>query len=195
MKKHPLATLAVRIRHLHIPHLEVRTPRKPRDLGSSESRIQTLIMAAIRQLNTQLCAISHNTSIIRSPSQRPSTHTSFYHAVQSVLQTSTLIPAAVRIGLIPSGLAGLWEGLLRAVPKKKTSHRKTRQRFLAGKALQDVTALNRCSACGAVKRAHFLCATCIKGKQRDTPMRVNNLIQWQLFRSRGIAKQARLQQN
>jgi len=35
---------------------------------------------------------------------------------------------------------------------------------MAGKALKDVTALNRCSACGHVKRAHVLCPYCVKGK-------------------------------
>ncbi|KAF6224054.1 hypothetical protein HO133_010628 [Letharia lupina] len=62
---------------------------------------------------------------------------------------------------VPSILAGLWESILRAVPKKKTSHRKKRQRFMAGKALKDVTALNKCSACGNVKRAHLLCPFCV----------------------------------
>ncbi|KAL9028317.1 MAG: hypothetical protein Q9196_003301 [Gyalolechia fulgens] len=38
---------------------------------------------------------------------------------------------------LPSYLADLWESILHAVPKKKTSHRKKRQRFLAGKALKD----------------------------------------------------------
>lgn len=57
----------------------------------------------------------------------------------------------------------LWDSILRAVPKKKTSHRKKRQRFLAGKALKDVTNLNTCSACGNVKRAHLLCPYCVEG--------------------------------
>ncbi len=35
---------------------------------------------------------------------------------------------------------------------------------MAGKALKDVTALNRCSACGHVKKAHVLCPYCVKGK-------------------------------
>ncbi len=75
------------------------------------------------------------------------------------------IPLATRFD-VPSILAGLWESVLRAVPKKKTSHRKKRQRFLAGKALQDVTALNKCSACGNVKRAHLLCPFCVNGLLR-----------------------------
>ncbi|KAL8808075.1 MAG: hypothetical protein Q9182_000353 [Xanthomendoza sp. 2 TL-2023] len=71
---------------------------------------------------------------------------------------------AIRLGTLPPFLSDLWESLLRAVPKKKTSHRKKRQRFLAGKALQDVTSLNKCSACGNVKRAHLLCPYCVQGK-------------------------------
>ncbi|KAF2690714.1 hypothetical protein K458DRAFT_287640 [Lentithecium fluviatile CBS 122367] len=61
---------------------------------------------------------------------------------------------------IPS-LGDIWEGILKAVPKKKTSYRKKRQRFMAGKALKEVTSLNRCSACGRVKRAHILCPYCV----------------------------------
>jgi ribosomal protein L32 len=60
-------------------------------------------------------------------------------------------------------LEGIWESILRAVPKKKTSHMKQRSRRMAGKALKDVTALNKCSACGHVKRAHLLCPYCVKG--------------------------------
>ncbi|KAL8711623.1 MAG: hypothetical protein Q9220_004033 [cf. Caloplaca sp. 1 TL-2023] len=69
----------------------------------------------------------------------------------------------LRFPALPSFLSDLWESLLHAVPKKKTSHRKKRQRFLAGKALQDVTSLNKCSACGNVKRAHLLCPYCVEG--------------------------------
>ena len=71
--------------------------------------------------------------------------------------------AVSRFG-IPSILAGLWESILRAVPKQKTSYRKKRQRFMAGKALKDVTALNKCSACGNIKRAHLLCPFCVNGQ-------------------------------
>ena len=75
---------------------------------------------------------------------------------------SILIPTISHLSL-PSILSGLWESVLRAVPKKKTSHSKKRSRFMAGKALQDVTALNKCSACGTVKRAHLLCPFCVNG--------------------------------
>ncbi|KAI4147424.1 MAG: hypothetical protein LQ341_001804 [Variospora aurantia] len=70
---------------------------------------------------------------------------------------------ALRLIALPSFLPDIWESILRAVPKKKTSHRKKRQRFLAGKALKDVTNLNRCSACGTVKRSHLLCPYCVQG--------------------------------
>ncbi|KAF2863927.1 hypothetical protein K470DRAFT_254236 [Piedraia hortae CBS 480.64] len=71
---------------------------------------------------------------------------------------SLLPPALVPI---PSFLGQLWNGLLNAVPKKKTSHMKKRHRQMAGKALKDATALNRCSACGRQKRAHVLCPYCV----------------------------------
>ncbi|KAF4553288.1 putative ribosomal L32p protein [Elsinoe fawcettii] len=62
---------------------------------------------------------------------------------------------------LPWSLSDIWESVLRAVPKKKTTHSKKRHRQMAGKALQDVTALNTCSGCGRVKRAHTLCVYCV----------------------------------
>lgn len=38
---------------------------------------------------------------------------------------------------------------------------------MAGKGLKDVTELNKCSACGHVKRAHLLCPYCVKGKLKS----------------------------
>ena len=83
--------------------------------------------------------------------------------IRPILITPIAIPAIIRIR-VPLILADIWESILRAVPKKKTSHRKKRQRFLAGKGLKDVTALNKCSACGNVKRAHLLCPFCVNGQ-------------------------------
>ena len=83
--------------------------------------------------------------------------------VPRILSFGILPSIAIRLGALPSYLSDLWESLLRAVPKKKTSHRKKRQRFLAGKALKDVNNLNKCSACGNVKRAHLLCPYCVQG--------------------------------
>ncbi|KAF2204720.1 hypothetical protein GQ43DRAFT_477998 [Delitschia confertaspora ATCC 74209] len=73
---------------------------------------------------------------------------------------SLSLPALGSLPSFPS-LSEIWDGLLRAVPKKKTSYRKKRQRFLAGKGLKDVTSLNKCSGCGRVKRAHLLCPYCL----------------------------------
>ncbi|KAF3013220.1 hypothetical protein E8E14_006111 [Neopestalotiopsis sp. 37M] len=69
------------------------------------------------------------------------------------------IPAALQS--IPGLLGDIWEGILKAVPKKKTSHMKKRHRLLAGKALKDVTALNKCPACGHTKKMHTLCPQCM----------------------------------
>ncbi|KAF2872661.1 hypothetical protein BDV95DRAFT_606250 [Massariosphaeria phaeospora] len=67
---------------------------------------------------------------------------------------------ALSLPSIPS-LADIWEGILKAVPKKKTSYRKKRQRFMAGKGLKDLISLAKCSACGRVKRSHLLCPYCV----------------------------------
>ncbi|CRJ80677.1 hypothetical protein BN1708_000338 [Verticillium longisporum] len=64
---------------------------------------------------------------------------------------------------------GIWEGILRAVPKKKTTHSKKRSRLMAGKALQDVTSICKCPGCGQPKRKHVVCPHCmeqIKGMWR-----------------------------
>ncbi|KAI0162806.1 ribosomal protein ymL32-like protein [Pestalotiopsis sp. NC0098] len=69
------------------------------------------------------------------------------------------VPAALQS--IPGILGDIWEGILKAVPKKKTSHMKKRHRLLAGKALKDVTALNKCPACGHTKKMHTICPQCM----------------------------------
>lgn len=75
---------------------------------------------------------------------------------------------AFQLGLPPLGsiLQDIWESVLKAVPKKKTSHMKKRHRFMAGKALKDVTALCKCPACGEMKRMHYLCPGCASSKTR-----------------------------
>ncbi|SMR64314.1 unnamed protein product [Zymoseptoria tritici ST99CH_3D1] len=80
--------------------------------------------------------------------------------VQGFGLNASLLPAALIP--IPALLGDIWDGLLKAVPKKKTSHMKKRHRQMAGKALKDVTALNKCSACGRLKRAHILCPYCVQ---------------------------------
>jgi ribosomal protein L32 len=64
---------------------------------------------------------------------------------------------------IPDILSDIWDSVLRAVPKKKTSHMKKRHRQMAGKALKDVKNLNTCPACGQIKRSHVLCQHCVGG--------------------------------
>ncbi|KAL9526956.1 hypothetical protein SMMN14_09404 [Sphaerulina musiva] len=81
------------------------------------------------------------------------------HQIQQLRAAASLLPAV--LVPIPSLLEHIWDGILKAVPKKKTSHMKKRHRQMAGKALKDVTALNKCSACGRTKRAHVLCPYCV----------------------------------
>ncbi|TKA23408.1 hypothetical protein B0A50_07284 [Salinomyces thailandicus] len=85
------------------------------------------------------------------------------------LRTRFTLPTAVLPAIllpIPSLLSDIWSGILKAVPKKKTSHMKKRHRQMAGKGLKDVTALNKCSACGRPKRAHVLCPYCVQSIKR-----------------------------
>lgn len=106
--------------------------------------------------------LSHSVANTRSP-------------ILTRLAQFTLPPLTIPTSLsIPIGslLQDLWDGLLLAVPKKKTTHSKSRSRRLAGKGLKDVTSLNTCSACGRVKRMHVLCPYCVQSKLtsiRDIP--------------------------
>ncbi|RMD39506.1 hypothetical protein DV735_g5620, partial [Chaetothyriales sp. CBS 134920] len=86
----------------------------------------------------------------------------------TALNASALIPfgassaaafPAISIGL-SAWLAEAWDGLLKAVPKKKTSHMKRRHRQLAGKALKDLNNINTCPGCGKPKKSHTLCPYC-----------------------------------
>lgn len=88
--------------------------------------------------------------------------------LQRLSQPFRLLPTPFAALALPSlnlpsipSLSDIWEGILKAVPKKKTSHRKKRQRFMAGKGIEDLTNLNKCSACGRVKRSHLLCPHCV----------------------------------
>jgi large subunit ribosomal protein L32 len=96
------------------------------------------------------------------------------------------VPVGFQLGLpsLPSILEGIWESILKAVPKKKTSHMKKRHRQMAGKALKDVTSLCKCPACGEIKRMHFLCPHCAAsenchapdhGLQADTDYRIEGV--------------------
>lgn len=68
-------------------------------------------------------------------------------------------------------------GILLAVPKKKTSHMKRRLRLYTpgSKQIKLKNELNRCPACGHYKRAHYLCMNCVSQiekywKQRDAKL-------------------------
>ncbi|SCV04935.1 LANO_0G14686g1_1 [Lachancea nothofagi CBS 11611] len=54
-------------------------------------------------------------------------------------------------------------GILLAVPKKKVSHQKKRQKLYGPgrKQLQMIHHLNRCPSCGHFKRANTLCMHCV----------------------------------
>ncbi|EEQ38230.1 putative 54S ribosomal protein [Clavispora lusitaniae] len=52
--------------------------------------------------------------------------------------------------------------ILKAVPKKRPSHRRTREKLYSpgDKQIQPLENLGRCPACGHVKRSHFMCMHC-----------------------------------
>ncbi|KIS67774.1 mitochondrial 54S ribosomal protein bL32m [Mycosarcoma maydis] len=74
---------------------------------------------------------------------------------QSAVSSSTASPStwASDVGTL------LWDGILRAVPKKKVSHSRKSMRA-ANKGLKDRTDLVHCSSCGKPKLHHHICASC-----------------------------------
>ncbi|PSS37705.1 hypothetical protein PHLCEN_2v398 [Hermanssonia centrifuga] len=91
---------------------------------------------------------------------------------------STFLGARMPMGralftsILPTFLTG-WtlpqifeELILRAVPKKKTSHSRKSMRS-ANKGLKDKRHLVLCPACGSPKLAHHLCANCYSSLNRS----------------------------
>jgi ribosomal protein L32 len=142
-------------------------------LTSKQGQLWSQRLSSVTRLQGTMALLNHNLSA------------AFFELLpqafksQRLLQTSTatqlsqflftpLLPSAAlsipSISLhIPALLGDIWEGILKAVPKKKTSHMKKRHRQLAGKALKDVNSINTCPACGKPKRAHLLCPYCVEG--------------------------------
>ncbi|PWN45210.1 hypothetical protein IE81DRAFT_320391 [Ceraceosorus guamensis] len=59
-----------------------------------------------------------------------------------------------------------WDGLLKAVPKKKVSHSRKAMRS-ANKGLKDRTDFVHCPACGTPKLAHHICKSCYSDIARE----------------------------
>lgn len=94
---------------------------------------------------------------------------SFAFPLSPVLPPAFTLPKSFFLAvtsIIPI-FTGIWDSILRAVPKKKTTHSQKRKRQLIGKALQDKKNLTRCEACGDWKLLHTLCESCVKSIQRD----------------------------
>lgn len=88
------------------------------------------------------------------------------HSITHVFPSLRFTLPPIITSIIPIA-TGIWDSILRAVPKKKTSHSKKRKRQLVGKALQDKTNLTRCESCGDWRLLHTLCASCVKSIQKD----------------------------
>ncbi|KAI0878762.1 hypothetical protein GGS24DRAFT_441855 [Hypoxylon argillaceum] len=114
-------------------------------------RIASVFSALFPRLSSPAFGPSIKSAVLSSQQLRQS-------PFPSIPALAITIPAA--ISSIPSLLGDIWEGILRAVPKKKTSHMKKRHRQMAGKGLKDVTNLNKCPSCGGAKRMHTLCPFC-----------------------------------
>ncbi|KAM5433951.1 Ski complex subunit Rec14 [Microsporum canis] len=119
-------------------------------------------MATLRLAGPSVGFLS-STVFTRSPGIYANTNAPILSSLASKYHASRYTIAAV----LPSLLSDIWESVLRAVPKKKTSHMKKRHRQMAGKALKDNISLNTCPACGKTKRAHLLCPHCVAQVKRQ----------------------------
>ncbi|KAI0125049.1 ribosomal protein ymL32-like protein [Xylariales sp. AK1849] len=115
-------------------------------------RIASAASSLFPRLSTTTFASSFRSTLLYTQQSRQSPYLTWS-------SLAIALPAALQT--IPGILGDIWEGILRAVPKKKTSHMKKRHRQMAGKALKDVTALNKCPACGHTKKMHTLCPHCM----------------------------------
>ncbi|KAG9951665.1 WD40 repeat-like protein, partial [Aureobasidium melanogenum] len=118
---------------------------------------------------------------VASASLRPAGPSRSFLPIGARTWPAPLLPSIVIP--IPGLVSDIWESILKAVPKKKTSHMKKRHRQMAGKGLKDVTSLNKCSGCGRVKRAHYLCPHCVmsikKWFSNDFSPKKTELTEWE----------------
>jgi large subunit ribosomal protein L32 len=90
-----------------------------------------------------------------------------------LLPALSLAIPAIQLNL-PTLLGDIWESILRAVPKKKTSHMKKRHRQMANGKLADITSLCRCPGCGQLKRMHRICPHCMGSRSPPRTRLVRN---------------------
>lgn len=72
--------------------------------------------------------------------------------------------AGILAGAITDTMDWLWDGILRAVPKKKVPHGRKRRR-MTGKYLKPALHIIECKTCGRWKRAHTYCKPSCVGRQ------------------------------
>jgi len=123
-------------------------------------------MSALRSLNKSVLLQRQVLTSIRTSYTR--------HIASLSLPAPFLIPSILHPFLPLQSLTSLipiftqiWDSILRAVPKKKSTYSRKRSRQMAGKALKDKTNLTRCEACGEWRLLHTLCGPCAKSIQND----------------------------
>ncbi|SPO27829.1 related to MRPL32 - mitochondrial ribosomal protein of the large subunit [Ustilago trichophora] len=139
--------------------------------------LPTYTRAAAAQLHLQLSLkLTSSTTlrfrlpaILTTPSTFSTPSSSTSSSITPALALSPSTAAAAAAGASESStttcptlgetLAGWWDGLLKAVPKKKVSHSRKSMRA-ANKGLKDRVDLVHCSGCGKPKAQHHLCGFC-----------------------------------
>ena len=138
---------------------QIRARETRHHLGYTTARAMALAAPSQQLRAAAPSLLSRLFSVPASPTSRFSLVSARQPSIPSFLLAA---PVSIQLNLpsIPSLLEDIWESVLRAVPKKKTSHMKKRHRQMAGKALKDVTSLCKCPACGQTKKMHYLCPHC-----------------------------------
>ncbi|KAL1888963.1 Ski complex subunit Rec14 [Sporothrix stenoceras] len=131
--------------------------------AGSASILQRLFASSAPATSTSFTSTAASSALISSRTGRIASLFAHRLAAAPVLSAIPAISLALpSLPSLPSLLGDIWESILRAVPKKKTSHSKKRSRQMAGKALKDVTSLCKCPACGRTKRMHRICPHCME---------------------------------
>ncbi|KAL7416429.1 hypothetical protein BDY24DRAFT_379725 [Mrakia frigida] len=112
-----------------------------------------------------------SSSLLKSLFSSPSSTGLFSSLALPLPPSSSSSPSALGSstpGLAPLGslLQDLWETILRAVPKTRTSHSKKRRRA-TNKQLKDKLDITSCRACGRPKLSSSICPHCKSAIQRD----------------------------
>lgn len=133
--------------------IELPAPSEMATQARMTAPLRTITRPSVLRRTRQLGA-SRSIASIAFPWSAPSIPSSF------TVPLSQLNGPLQKLGGL---LAALWEGILRAVPKKKPPKAQSKKRRNhGGRATKDYKNFVNCPSCGRPKRAHILCQYCVQ---------------------------------